>query len=136
MVKSNNKMPLEVSIHLRYLHQDKGVKISQLLKDKKWHKKHSKSSIYRHAKMAIGEIKEDGRHFNEGRPCLLTARDKLCTEVGCFNVRRLRVEAGIDPEISDVTVRHCLNSESYKYLQARKKGLMIQKDVKERVGFV
>ena len=95
--------------------------------------------------MIIGEIKEDGRHFSEGRPCLLTARDnrvligprsKLCTEVGCFNVRRLRVEAGIDPEISDVTVRHCLNSESYKHLQARKKGLMIQKDVKERVGFV
>ena len=138
-------MPLEVSIHLRYLHQDKGVKISQLLKDKKWYKKYSKSNIYRHAKMAIGEIKEDGWHFNEGRPCLLTAKDKrvlirsrskLCTEVGCFNVRRLRVEAGIDPEISDVTVRHCLNSESYKHLQARKKGLMIQKDVKERVGFV
>ena len=113
MVKSNNKMPSEVSIHLRYLQQVKEVKICQLLKDKKWYKNYSKSNIYRHAKMPIGEIREDGQHFNEGRPCLLTARtksmlitakSKLPTEVGCFNVRRLRVEAGIDPEISDVTV--------------------------------
>ena len=35
---------------------------------------------------------------------IITAKSKLPTEVGCFNVRRLRVEAGIDPEISDVTV--------------------------------
>ena len=94
--------------------------------------------------MPIGEIKEDDRHFNEGRPYLLTATDKrmlirsmsnLRTEVGCFNVRRLRVEAGIDPEISNVTVRHYLNSEGYKYLQALKKGLMTQEDVKKRVAF-
>ena len=46
MVKSNNKMPLEVSVHLRYLDQDKGVKIVQLLKDKKWYKNYNTSKIY------------------------------------------------------------------------------------------
>ena len=45
------------------------------------------------------------------------------------------MEAGIDPEISDVTVQRCLNSEGYKYLQACKKGLMTQKDVKKRVAY-
>ena len=63
---------------------------------------------------------------------LIRSMSKLRTEVECFNVRRLRVEAGIDPEISDVTVRRCLKSEGYKYLQARKKSLMTQKDVKKR----
>ena len=108
MVKSNNKMPLEVSIHLQYLHQDKGVKISQLLKDKKWHKKYSKLNIYRHAKMPISKIKEDGQHFNEGLPCfkrmLIRSMSKLCTEVGFFNVRHLQVECGTAPKISNVTV--------------------------------
>ena len=57
---------------------------------------------------------------------LIRSMSKLRTEIGCFNVRHLRVEADIDPETSDVTVRRCLNSEGYKYLQARKKGLMTQ----------
>ena len=60
---------------------------------------------------------------------------QLHSHVGCFNVRHWRVEAGIDPEISDVTVQRCLNSEGYKYLQACKKGLMTQKDVKKRVAY-
>ena len=80
--------------------------------------------------MPTDQIEEDGQHFNEGRPCLQTARDKhilirsmlkLRADVGCFNVRCLQVEAGTDPEMSDDTVRRCVNSEDYKYSRLVKK---------------
>ena len=35
-MKPNRKMPPEVSVRLRYLHQDKGIKICELLKRKKF----------------------------------------------------------------------------------------------------
>ena len=43
----NMKMLLGVSVRLRYLHQDKGVKICELIKQ---FKDYSKSNIYLHAK--------------------------------------------------------------------------------------
>ena len=39
--------PLEVSVHLRYLYQDKGIRDKELLK---MYPKLSKATIYRHAK--------------------------------------------------------------------------------------
>ena len=140
-MRHNNKMPLEISIRLRYLHQDKGVKISQLVKR---FSKYSKSSVYFHAKLPTCTVKEDARSKNPGRPRLLDERDKrklvrsiavLRESVGSFNVKRLRLEAGIDSKVSDLTVRRLLNREGYRYLQSRKKGLMSTADLKARLKF-
>ena len=54
----NMKMPLEISVRLRYLHQDKGVKICELVKQ---FKDYSKSDIYLHAKKPMHT--RDGHDF-------------------------------------------------------------------------
>ena len=102
-------------------------------------------NIYLLGKYPVHIVKDDCRSKNMGRPCLFTEWDKrsliraisyLCDSVGTFHVKRLKVEAGIDQKISDLTVRCLLNREGYKYLQSRKKGLMSRKDIKKRVQFV
>ena len=72
MRHNNNKMPLELSIRLRNLHQNKGVKVSELVKR---FTQYSKASIYFHAKLPTCTVKEDTRSKNKGRPCLLDERD-------------------------------------------------------------
>lgn len=139
----NKKMPLEVSVRLRYLHQDKGLKICELVKRKEFNR-YSKSNVYMHAKKPIEDIKEDRRKENKGRPKLLTVRDErniirsigtLRQQEGSFCTRRLRVEAGVEENISDTTVRRCMNRYGYNYLQARRKGLLFGKDLKRRLAF-
>ena len=134
-------MLLEVSVRIRYMHEDKGVKVAKLIK---LFPKYSKSNIYLHAKYPVHIVKDDRHSKNMGQPRLLTERDKrslilaisyLCDSVGSFSAKRLKVEAGIDPKISDLTVRRLLNREGYKYLQSRKKGLMSRKDIKACVKF-
>ena len=136
-------MPTEVSVRLRYLHQDKGKKICELLKMKQF-SLYSKSNVYLHAKLPIRSAHNDLRDNNKGRPRLLTERDQrsivraigsLREAEGSFSVKRLRLEAGIDKRISDCTVRRCLNELGYKYLQSRRKGLMSRKDIKIRLRY-
>ena len=45
-IKPNRKMPLKVLVRLRYLHQDKGVKICELIKTKDLLVIPNRSSIY------------------------------------------------------------------------------------------
>ena len=63
--RQNKNMALEVSVRLRYFHQDKGIKICDLLKrfPNYW-----KSNIYIHAKRPYEIAKTDGRKLNKGRP--------------------------------------------------------------------
>ena len=56
---------------LRYLHQDKGVKICDLMKR---FPNYSKSNIYIHAKLPDEAAKTDGRKLNKGRPKVLSVR--------------------------------------------------------------
>ena len=108
-------MPIEVSVRLRYLHQDKGTKICEFLKMKEF-SCYSESNVYLHAKLPIRSTKKDLRNNDTGRPRLLTDRDKhnivraigSLRETGAFSVKRLRLEAGMDKKISDCTVRRCL----------------------------
>ena len=37
--------------------------------------------------------------------------------------------------MSDRTVRRCLNTNGYHFLQARKKGLLLSQDLKKRITF-
>ena len=46
------QVPLEVSVHLRYLYQDKNVRAKELLR---MYSKLSKATIYRHAKKSLAD---------------------------------------------------------------------------------
>lgn len=136
-----NKIPIEVSLHLRYLYQDLGIRGKQLL-DK--YKQFSKASIYRHAKKPIGSSAVDKRKSTPGRPSKLSERDKrsiirqvevLRDSVGNFTSRHVRVSAGIESRVSDETVRRVMRSNGLRYRHARKKGLLIRKDLKSRLAF-
>ena len=68
------KIPNDLSVYIRYLHQDKHIKISEIVKR---YPEYAKSTIYELAKKKItGKVETDKRHQNKGRPPKLTLRDK------------------------------------------------------------
>ena len=143
MNKSLNRVPLDVSIHWRYLHQDAGKTWLEISKMKSYGK-YSKATICRHMKKTIGDLVLDKRKFNKGRPQRLTVREKrniirhtkiLQQNVGNFCVKRIKVHAGISPLVSDETVRRVLKKEGIKWCHAQKKGILTRKDLKLRLKF-
>lgn len=67
---------------------------------------------------------------------ILRALTRLRTKEGTFSVKRLIQVAGLNHiNVSTRTVQRCLNQNGYFYLQARKKGLMTQKDMRVRTQF-
>lgn len=66
-------MLIEVSIRLGYLPQDKGIKISELVKS---FSKYSKSNIYIHVELPLEVKKTKKRKLNQGRPRLSTPQEK------------------------------------------------------------
>ena len=63
--KTLGQVPLEVSVHLRYLYQDKCIRGKELLK---MFPKLSKATIYCHAKKPVADKTVDNRKHNHGRP--------------------------------------------------------------------
>ena len=135
------KIPLPVSIRIRYLFQDKGVRGKELIK---LFPKYSRRSIYRHASKPIDAVEEDKRKQNTGRPRKLSKRDeraiireipRLRESVGSFTTKRLRVAAGIGKRVCDETVRRTLKGADYGYYHSRKKGLLKKKDLRDRIKF-
>ena len=59
------QVTLEVSVHLRYLYHDKGMRGKELLK---MYPKLSKATIYRHAKKPVADKTVDNRKHIHGRP--------------------------------------------------------------------
>ena len=51
------KIPMDVSIHVRYLHQDKGEGLKDLILK---YPENSKTSLHRHSKLTIGVKKKMG----------------------------------------------------------------------------
>lgn len=141
-MKKLNNIPLEVSIHLRYMYQDKGVRGKKLLN---LYPQFSGASVYRHAKKKIfSKDLGDKRRFNKGRPPKLSQRDKraimrqipiLRKAYGSFTAKQIRVAAGIPSSVHDECIRNVLRQNGYKFLHARKKGLMSANDLKERLKF-
>ena len=94
-MNKRNKVPLQVSVHLRYLYHDKGLRGKELLKV---YPKLSKATIYRHARKSIDDkILPDKRHQNTGRPSVLSKRDRraiirqvpiLRKECGSFTAKK------------------------------------------------
>ena len=72
MTRQNKKVYLEVSVRLRYLHQDKEIK---QLKYVKRFPNYSKYNIYTHAKPPDEAAKTDCRKLKKGRPKVLSIRD-------------------------------------------------------------
>ena len=66
------KIPMDVSIHVRYLHQDKGDDLKDLILR---YQEYSKTSLHRHSKLPNGVYQKDGRHQSKGRKRLLSDRD-------------------------------------------------------------
>ena len=136
------KIPLHVSIHLRYLYQDRGVRGKQLLQK---YPMYSRTSIYRHAKKPItAEPVDDNRHRNKGRPSKVSARDKraifkeiprLRESVGSFTCKRIRIAAGVESDVCDETIRNVLRAAGYGYRHSRKKGLLTKEDLQKRLRF-
>ena len=61
---------------------------------------------------------------------------RLREEEGGFSSKRLMKVSGLSlSKLSDRTVRRCLNRNGYHFLQARKKGLLLNSDFKKRVAF-
>ena len=80
-----------------------------------------------------------------GRPKKLSLRQErllvrtvrlLRTEEGTFSSKRLMQRCSLsEGNVSNRTIRRCLNRNGFKYLQARKKGLISYKDKRERLKF-
>lgn len=135
------KVPVEVSLHLRYLHQDMGITCSELCKR---YPAYASRSIYRHSKLPIGCKPFDKRKHNAGRPRKLTFRDirrikmtfpRLREHAPSFTSKKVKLEAGIGNDVSNKTVRRCMNNLGYHYCQSRKKGLLSKEDMKVRQKF-
>ena len=66
-------VPLEVSVHLRYLDQEKGIRGRELLK---MYPNLSKGIIYQRAKKPVADKTVDKRKHNHGRPKKISQREK------------------------------------------------------------
>ena len=78
------KVPLEVSIHLRYHYQQQNLSGTELCKK---YLMYSTASIYRHAKKPVhAEEHYDKRGLNKGRPHKLTKRDHRALRYQNFEI--------------------------------------------------
>ena len=140
--KAADRMALELSTYLKYLHKQGNVGIREL-----WRRypNYSLKTIHRHATDNIGsKLKVCSTPAKKrGRKRLLDTRDERMLlrslrdnrEKGLqVTSKRLQLESGLT-HVSNRTVRRKLNENGYKFLQARKKGLMSRKDLKKRLKF-
>ena len=67
MVKNLQRVPLDISIHWRYLHQDTAKTYSEMSKMRSYWK-YSKATICRHMKKNIEDLVVELRKNNQGSP--------------------------------------------------------------------
>ena len=144
MTKTLQRVPLEVSIHWRYLHQDAGKTWLEISKMRPSYKKYSKATICRHMKKEIGDLVADQRKYNKGRPQKLSDRQKrnilrqtkiLQSELGNFCVKRVMVRADIPPSVNPQTVRRVMKKSGLRWSHVQKKGILTKNDLKLRLKF-
>ena len=120
-------MPLEVSLRLRFHHQDKGVKKCELVKR---FPNYLKSNIYINAKLPDETAKTDGRILYRRRSKALIVRDKrkivrtmlmLRETLGSFSIKRLQLAPGVDPHLSDNTIIRVLKCNKYTTYNHKRK---------------
>ena len=95
-------------------------------------------------KKNLADETADRRKNNPGRPPVLSMRDqrqslrhaeRLHADHGSFNIKCVKMSAGIPPHISDETVRRIFRTAGLRYCHSRKKGILKRKDLKARVEF-
>ena len=101
----------------------------------------SRSTLYRLLKLPA-KVKESAKM---GRPRKISVREeriirrsigKLRTTEGSFSTKTLMQEAGlVEPGVSKGTITRCLHRMGYKFLQARRKGRLSDRDRSDRFKF-
>ena len=113
------KIPLEVSVHMRYLHQNMGVKTRDIIKK---YPQYYKSSNYCHGNESLGVVKEQNN--KGGRPTKMTVTDQRIIKKYVYQLResdrtftskKLQLESGIT-SITNRTFRYYLNKLGFQYL--------------------
>lgn len=137
------RVPINVSIHWRYLHQDMGLTCLDIMNMKKY-KRFSKATICRHMKKPTDEETVDRRKFNKGRPPKLTPREKrsilreserLRESQGNYTIKRVMVNTGVHRKVCDETVRRVYRKAGLRYTHSRKKGVLKRTDLRHRLNF-
>lgn len=142
------KITMIESAMLRTLHQVGGLKVSEILKDKKrfpGFQKYSPATVYRHAKKPLdGSAPLDNRHNNPGRPRKISDGDmrlvkrnikRLRNEYGTFTSVELQHSCGISNRITNSGFRKYLHKAGYRCRRTRKKGLLKAADLVRRHHF-
>jgi transposase len=137
------RVPIAISIHWRFLHQDKGLTSTEIMAMKKY-KQYSKATICRHMKKATDDETEDKRKYNKGRPPKLDSRDyrailreaeKLRKSQGHFTVKRVKAALGINEKVCDESIRRVFRKAGMRYTHSRKKGILKRTDLPKRLKF-
>lgn len=140
------RMPLAVSLLLRYLHQEKKEPLTRLVQ---MYPQYKRTTIFRHMKKPMADIHtttaENHNRKKAGRPRKATDRDmrkilsalrRLYDEAGDFTVTDIQREAGISENyLSRRTIRRYLNKMGYRFRQCRKKGILVKEDLVKRLKF-
>ena len=140
------KIPEETRAFVRFTANSKRWSVKEVLE-----KTHiSRASLYRirhkdsfQQRQPRNECQLERR--KPGRPRKLTTREerlllreipRLRKEEGQFTVKRLMLQAGITAlQVSNRTVQRFLRREGFQYLQARKKGVLLEGDLIKRKQF-
>lgn len=140
-----NRVPLDVSIHWRFLHQDLGLTWDKIRCKQRSYRNFSKATICRHMNKKIGDNIIDKRKMNKGRPQKLSARDhrnvlrqvEILRSKGEYNftVKRIKFMAGLGSTVCDETVRLILISNGLSKRQTAKKGVLTKSDLVKRLEF-
>ena len=143
VTKVLQRVPLDVSFHWRYLHQD-GRKTWLEISKMKSYAKYSKATFCRHMVKNIGDLILDKRKQNQGRTKSFWDRKKrnilhrakvMQEEVGNFSVKRVMVGAVIPPSVSTETVRRVMRKTELKWSHTLKKGVLTKSDLSLRLKF-
>lgn len=139
MVKK--KITIEHSCQIRVLYQVSGVRGKKLLN---MFPQYCKSSVYEHARKCINsEPIFDKRKLNKGvkkMSCqdernIVRTLLRLRQTDGTFSSPRIQLESGVRQKVCNRTVRRALHKNGYGYYQSRKKGILLQKDLRARLMF-
>ena len=128
------------SIYLRFLHQESGWSKAALAKR---YPEYARRSICRHASKSVEEETVDKRKKNPGRPKKLNEREerlvmntmkKLRNDTASFTAKKIHDESNLK-HVSTKTIHRVLHKNGFKYLHARKKGLVSAQDKMKRLQF-
>ena len=143
MKKVLQRVPLEIPVHWRHLHQDGRNTWLESSKMESYGK-YSKATICRHMVKNIGDLVLHKRKKIQQGPAKLYYRQKRNIlrqakvhqeEVENFSVKKIMVKAGIPPSISTATVCSVLRKAVLKWCLAQKKGALTKSDLNLRLTF-